>query len=83
MNAEILGVIFSYSIAVLLAIPLGRYIGKIFSNEKTWLDRFLNPVDGFFYKLSGIDIKKEMNWKQHLMALLTINMFWFLLAMLV
>jgi len=83
MNAEILGVIFSYSIALLLAIPLGRYIGKIFSNEKTWLDRFLNPVDGFFYKLSGIDIKKEMNWKQHLMALLTINMFWFLLAMLV
>ena len=83
MNAEILGVIFSYSIAVLLAIPLGRYIGKIFSNEKTWLDRFLNPVDGLFYKLSGIDIKKEMNWKQHLMALLTINMFWFLLAMLV
>lgn len=83
MNAEILGVIFSYSIAVLLAIPLGRYIGKIFSNEKTWLDRFLNPVDGLFYKLSGIDIKKEMNWKQHLMALLTINLFWFLLAMLV
>jgi len=83
MNAEILGVIFSYSIAVLLAIPLGRYIGKIFSNEKTVLDRLLNPVDGFFYKLSGIDIKKEMNWKQHLMALLTINLFWFLLAMLV
>ncbi|MBK8585343.1 MAG: potassium-transporting ATPase subunit KdpA [Bacteroidetes bacterium] len=83
MNTEILGVIFSYSIALLLAIPLGRYIGKIFSNEKTVLDRLLNPVDGFFYKLSGIDIKKEMNWKQHLMALLTINMFWFLLAMLV
>ncbi len=83
MNTEILGVIFSYSIALLLAIPLGRYIGKIFSNEKTVLDRLLNPVDGFFYKLSGIDIKKEMNWKQHLMALLTINLFWFLLAMLV
>ncbi|MBK7430334.1 MAG: potassium-transporting ATPase subunit KdpA [Bacteroidetes bacterium] len=83
MNTEILGVIFSYSIALLLAIPLGRSIGKIFSNEKTVLDRLLNPVDGFFYKLSGIDIKKEMNWKQHLMALLTINLFWFLLAMLV
>ncbi len=83
MNAEILGVIFSYSIALLLAIPLGRYIGKIFSNEKTALDKLLNPIDGFFYKLSGIDIKKEMNWKQHLMALLTINLFWFLLAMLV
>lgn len=83
MNAEILGVIFSYSLVVLLAIPLGRYIGKIFSNEKTWLDRFLNPLDGIFYKLSGIEIKKEMNWKQHLMALLTINLFWFILAMLV
>ncbi|MFX5680434.1 potassium-transporting ATPase subunit KdpA, partial [Acinetobacter baumannii] len=54
MNTEILGVILMYAIVVVLAIPLGRYIGKVFINEKTWLDKILNPVDKLFYKLSGI-----------------------------
>ncbi|CAN5361966.1 potassium-transporting ATPase subunit KdpA [soil metagenome] len=83
MNTEITGVIFMYLAVVALAIPLGRYIGKIFSNEKTWLDKILNPVDNIFYKLSGINPTKEMNWKQHLVALLSINIIWFLLSMFV
>lgn len=81
MNSEILGIILMYGAVVLLAIPLGRYIGKIFSNEKTWLDKIFNPLDKLFFKLSGIDPSKEMNWKQHLVALLTINVFWFLICM--
>ncbi|MBP6022040.1 potassium-transporting ATPase subunit KdpA [Ferruginibacter sp.] len=83
MNAEITGLIFMYALLVLMAIPLGRYIGKIFSNDKTWLDKIFNPLDKVFYKLSGIDATKQMTWKQHLLALLTINLFWFLIAMFV
>ncbi|MCA6440781.1 MAG: potassium-transporting ATPase subunit KdpA [Sediminibacterium sp.] len=83
MNTEILGVILMYAIVVVLAIPLGRYIGKVFINEKTWLDKILNPVDKLFYKLSGINPDKEMNWKQHLVALLTLNLIWFLFGMFV
>ncbi|MGB4967927.1 MAG: potassium-transporting ATPase subunit KdpA, partial [Saprospiraceae bacterium] len=81
MNSEILGVILMFLLAVLLA--LGRYIGKVFSNEKTWLDKIFNPLDKLFFRLSGINPSIEMNWKQHLVALLTINMFWFLLCMFV
>lgn len=83
MNSEILGIILMFAIAVGLALPLGRYISKIFGNEKTWLDKLLNPVDQLFYKISGIDPEKEMTWKQHLTALLTINLVWFLTAMFV
>lgn len=83
MNTEILGIITMFILTVSLAIPLGRYIGKIFSNEKNWLDIILNPVDQLFYKFSGIDPKKQMSWKQHLVALLTINLVWFLIAMFV
>lgn len=72
-----------YALVVALAIPLGRYIGKVFTNEKTWLDRLLNPVDNLFFKLSGIDPLIEMNWKQSLVALLTINFIWFLICMFV
>lgn len=81
MNTEILGVILMYATVVALAIPLGRYIGKVFNYERTWLDRIFNPLDKVFFKLSGIDPSIEMNWKQHLVALLTINVVWFVLSM--
>ncbi|MBN2745479.1 MAG: potassium-transporting ATPase subunit KdpA [Bacteroidales bacterium] len=81
MNTEILGVIFMYALVVALAIPLGRYIGKVFSYQNTWLDKIFNPIDKLFFKLSGINPEKEMNWKQHLVALLTINLVWFLVSM--
>jgi K+-transporting ATPase ATPase A chain len=81
MNTEIPGVILIYLLTVALAIPLGRYIGKVYEGDKTWLDPILNPLDKLFFKLGGIKPEREMNWKQHLLALLTINMVWFLLSM--
>jgi potassium-transporting ATPase potassium-binding subunit len=83
MNTEILGVVAMYGIMVLLAIPLGRYIGKIYEGESTWLDRIFNPLDKLFFKIGGIHPEKEMNWKQHLVALLTINLIWFIFSMLI
>ncbi|MCE3074172.1 potassium-transporting ATPase subunit KdpA [Chryseobacterium gwangjuense] len=83
MNSEILGILLMFFLAVGLAIPLGRYIGKIYSNEKTWLDKIFNPVDKIFYKAAGVNPDTEMTWKQHLLALLTINFVWFLVAMFV
>lgn len=83
MNTELLGIIFMYGLVMLLAIPLGRYIGKIFNYESTWLDAVFNPIDKLFYKIGGINPAKEMNWKQHLVALLSINAVWFIISMLV
>lgn len=72
-----------YGLTVALAIPLGKYIGKVYEGEKTWPDRIFTPIDAIFFKLGGIDPKKEMNWKQHMLALLTINLIWFLFSMFV
>lgn len=38
MNTEINGIILMYLLVILMAIPLGKYIGKIFNYEKTWVD---------------------------------------------
>jgi potassium-transporting ATPase potassium-binding subunit len=81
MNTEILGILAMYTVMVLLAIPLGRYIGKIYEGQPTWTDRIFNPLDKLFFKIGGIRPDKEMNWKQHLSALLTINLIWFVLSM--
>src|SRR5450755_231755 len=83
MNTEILGVLPIFIVIILLAIPLGRYIGKIYDGHPTWTDRIFGPLDKLFFKLSGIKPEKEMNWKQHLLALLTINFIWFIFSMFV
>lgn len=76
MNLEILGVIVTFLLTILLAIPLGKYIAKVFGGEKTWMD-FMNPVERFIFRICGIDASKGMNWKDFLKAMLTINLLWF------
>jgi potassium-transporting ATPase potassium-binding subunit len=83
MNTEILGVIVMFVTTILLAIPLGRYIAKVYEGQKTWLDPVLAPIDKLFFKVGGIHPEKEMNWKQHLLALLTINLVWAIFAVFV
>jgi K+-transporting ATPase ATPase A chain len=75
MNTELLGIIATYLLTLLIAIPLGHYLAKVFAGEKVWTD-FLKPLESDIYKLSGINPKEEMDWKQHLKAMLTINLVW-------
>jgi K+-transporting ATPase ATPase A chain len=75
MNTEILGVIAVYLLTLVIAIPLGKYLAKVFAGEKVWTD-FLKPVELGIFKISGINPKVEMNWKEHMKALLTINLVW-------
>ncbi|GEM65326.1 potassium-transporting ATPase potassium-binding subunit [Sphingobacterium faecium NBRC 15299] len=83
MNTEIIAIIVMFLGTIALAIPLGKYIAQVFAGNKTIFDPVFNPIERLFYKLTGIDPKVEMSWKQHMAAMLTINMIWFLLGMLV
>lgn len=80
MNSELLGVITVFLLTIVLAIPTGKYIAKVFTGDKTFLDPIFNPIEKFIFKISGINNKEEMNWKQHLKALLSVNMTWFFLC---
>ncbi|GGG29152.1 potassium-transporting ATPase subunit KdpA [Hymenobacter glacieicola] len=82
MINELLGIGAIYFLTLVLALPLGHYLARVFKGEKNLLD-FLRPVESSIFRLSGIDARREMSWQQHLVALLTINLVWFLLAMLV
>ncbi|WP_259015818.1 potassium-transporting ATPase subunit KdpA [Emticicia fluvialis] len=81
MNTEISGIIALFVVTLLLAIPFGKYIARVYSGEKTLLDPVFNPIEKLFYRFSGIDANREMNWKEHLTALLGINFVWFFLSM--
>lgn len=80
MSTEIYGVIAQIVALIVLSIPLGKYMAKVYRGEKVWSD-FLKPVERLIYKFSGIDPDKEMDWKQFLKALLIVNGFWFVWGM--
>ncbi len=81
MNTEISGIIAMFIGTLLLAIPFGKYIANVYAGERTLLDPVFNPIEKLCFKLSGINPQNEMTWKQHLVALLAINLLWFLMSM--
>lgn len=80
MNPEIIGVILQIVLLLALSYPLGRYIAKVYKGERSFLD-FFAPIENFIYRICRIDPKEEMNWKRFLVALLTVNLFWFVWGM--
>ncbi|MDR3679227.1 MAG: potassium-transporting ATPase subunit KdpA [Flavipsychrobacter sp.] len=81
MEPQILGVVVMFIATLLLAVPLGKYIAKVYAGQHIWTDRIFSPIEKLFFRISRIDPTKEMNWKQHLTVLLTINLIWFFWAM--
>ena len=83
MNQEIIGVLLIFLLSVLCAIPLGKYIAKVYNGDKTWLDFIFNPIEKLLFKISGINPLTDMTWQQQLKAMLTLNAVWFLWCMFV
>ncbi len=83
MSTEIFGILFMFFSSLALAIPFGKYIANVYAGNATFMNPVFNPIERLFYKISGIDPSKEMNWKQHMVAMLSINFVWFILGMII
>jgi K+-transporting ATPase ATPase A chain len=59
-------------LAVLLAItkPLGVFMARVFSGERTFLDPVLRPVERLLYRVTGVDEKHEMPWTEYAFTML-------------
>ncbi|KAB1228391.1 potassium-transporting ATPase subunit KdpA [Chryseobacterium viscerum] len=83
MNTEILGIIAMFAITLVIGIFLGKYIANVYGYKKTFLDPVFEPIEKLIYKLSGINPTRQMNWKQNMYAMLTINLVWFIIGFLI
>src|SRR5215470_18656230 len=55
---------------LLLTKPLGVFMAKVFSRERTWLDPVLRPIEKLLYKLTRVDENREMRWTEYSIAML-------------
>lgn len=85
MNAPLLLLLLGlFAALLLLAPPLGAYLGNVLEREPIPSARFLSPVERGLYRLMGIEASDRMDWKQYLAAVLAFNLagFLFLFALL-
>jgi potassium-transporting ATPase potassium-binding subunit len=73
-------IILYLGVLVVLALPLGLFMARVFEGRPGRLERILGPVERLVYRLCGVRADEEMNWKQYAVAMLIFNLFGCLLV---
>ncbi len=54
----------------LVTKPLGVFMARVFSREKTFMDPVLRPMERLLYRVTGVDENHEMRWTEYAIAML-------------
>ena len=73
MMADILYTVVFLFVLMVLAVPLGGYITRVYAGRRTFLSPVVSPLERGLYRLCRIDWTEEMSWKQYSVAFLLFN----------
>ena len=59
-----------FAAVVLVTRPVGIFMARVFSRERTWLDPVLRPLEKLIYRLTRVDETREMRWTEYAIAML-------------
>jgi potassium-transporting ATPase potassium-binding subunit len=65
---EIIQIVLFFGLGIALTVPLGKFMFRVYTGEKTFLHPILLPVENLAYKVTGIDPSHEMSWVSYLWA---------------
>jgi potassium-transporting ATPase potassium-binding subunit len=65
-----LQILLFFAAVLLVTKPMGLYMTKVFSRERTWLDPLCRPVERLLYRVTGIDEEREMSWIEYGVSML-------------
>jgi K+-transporting ATPase ATPase A chain len=63
-------ILFFLLVILILTKPVGIFMARVFSREKTFLDPLLRPLEKLLYRLTGVDERHEMRWTEYTIAML-------------
>ena len=75
----------AFYLLLVLAVtkPLGIFMARVFSRERTFLDPVLRPVEKLIYRTTGVDEEHEMAWTEYAVAMLLFSVVSMLLLYLI
>src|SRR4051812_35967570 len=67
--------------AIVLALvrPVGGYMTRVFTGERTLLSPILHPIEAVLYRISGVDERREQNRLTYTIAMLLFHVGGFLI----
>jgi len=71
---EYVAVAFTVVLTIATSLPLGRYIARVFTGQRTWLDPVLGPVERLVLRAVGVRPDDQQDWKQYGTSLLASNL---------
>ncbi len=80
---QALAVILIIGVAIVLAKLIAPYLTAVFNRKPSRLDKILNPIENFIYKIIGVDTEQTMGWKQYFLAGLLVNVVMIIIAFLI
>jgi K+-transporting ATPase ATPase A chain len=67
---EIIQIVLFFGLGIALTPPVGRFMYKVYTGEKTFLHPIFHPIEKVIYRLTGIDPNEEMTWLKYFWAVL-------------
>ena len=58
------------ALVFLVTKPMGIYMARVFSREKTFMDPICRPVERLLYRLTTVDENHEMRWTEYAVSML-------------
>ena len=80
---QAVSVILILGITILVAKLIAPYITRVYSRVPSRLDKVLNPIENFIYKICSIDPEHPMGWKQYFLAGLLLNIAQMIIAFII
>ena len=60
-------------LVTLISVPLGRYMARVFSNQRTFLDPVMLPIERLIYRLCRVNPGTEMTWVEYAVAMIVFS----------
>ncbi len=70
---QALTVIVILGVTIVIAKLIAPYLAGVFNRKPSRLDRVLNPIENFIYKITGVNPEQAMGWKQYFVVGLLLN----------
>jgi potassium-transporting ATPase potassium-binding subunit len=65
-----LQILFFLALVFLVTKPMGVYMTRVFSREKTFMDSIMRPIERVIYRVTLVDENQEMRWTEYAIAVL-------------
>ncbi len=80
---QAISVVIILGTTMLLAKLIAPYLVRVYKRAPSRLDKVLNPIENFIYKICGVDPEHPMGWKQYFLAALLLNVAQMVIAFLI